>query len=482
MPKQLISAALASRLTTDDLHLLCHCWGFKLKDGLIVRATSSDVDRSVALGGAVPSYVNGTYYAETGGDPKASRTSLELSGDSMTVECLLDLGAFPHTGALTRDLRARRFSGAEFWHFAFDWENEDGIIPLSAGVLGNVTLRQGQWIAEVRRLVGHYLNTIGEPYLPECPHTFGGPRCGMRVYAVTHRLYGEMHPVWTTATVVDLRETQDEASNLPTVASLAPFARVTTARPTTYNGRDYVCSDAGTTGGGEPVWPTTLGGTVADGTAEWTAVQARRLEGRITGVTDQRTLVIASERHTTVTGLAVFTPPTTVAAFGSATAAAGDAFYFDADGPEAATRVLSGGATLTLAEPYRGVDPGGPASGTTLQTDTAGVVAIDAPDDWFGAGILEFRTGDNRYRPVEVDTWTLSGTTATLQYGTPETILIGEHVVMHAGCRGRRVDCRDKWGTGTGIELGNMNANGAHYDVPTKLVVFRDSRQTVGDV
>ncbi|MGA7781159.1 MAG: hypothetical protein WCA85_26100 [Paraburkholderia sp.] len=40
--------------------------------------------------------------------------------------------------------------------------------------------------------------------------------------------------------------------------------------PATLNGRLYKCTTAGTTGSGEPTWPTAAGGTVTDGTAVWT--------------------------------------------------------------------------------------------------------------------------------------------------------------------------------------------------------------------
>ncbi len=40
--------------------------------------------------------------------------------------------------------------------------------------------------------------------------------------------------------------------------------------PTAINGYIYECTTAGTGGAGEPVWPTTVGNTVADGTVTWT--------------------------------------------------------------------------------------------------------------------------------------------------------------------------------------------------------------------
>lgn len=43
--------------------------------------------------------------------------------------------------------------------------------------------------------------------------------------------------------------------------------------PATPNGHMYRCTTAGTTGGSEPSWTTTLGGTVNDGTAVWTEMR-----------------------------------------------------------------------------------------------------------------------------------------------------------------------------------------------------------------
>ncbi|HUU83564.1 MAG TPA: DUF2163 domain-containing protein [Phycisphaerae bacterium] len=465
--KQLISAALAARLASDNLTTLAHCWKLQARDGLLLHHIAHDETKTVALGLSI----DGTYTHTPGGTTNASRQAVDIAGDGMSLEGLLETSDWPYMGPRERDLRAKRFAGAEFWHFSYDWLNEDGIIPHSAGTLGNIEIRRGIYVAEVRRLTSYFANTIGEPYLGECPAQAGGPRCKLRIFSATT-------PNWTAAATADLRLDQDEAGVVKGDASLAPFAKLTVVRPVDvagggFLGRDFKASAVvapGATGGGEPVWPTVIGNTVVDNDVTWEAIQSRRWECRVTAVTNQRTLVVEAASHHNVTGPALMTAPANlvVLAFGSAAAQAGDAFYFDADGPEAATRVASGGGSLTLAEPYRGINAG-IASATTLQADNTVPVAIDAPDDWFGAGIAQFRTGDNRVYPVEIDTWTLSSATLTLQYGLPFTVQVGEHIVLHAGCRGRREDCRDKFE--------NIANNRAEYDVPTRLVVFVDAKK-----
>lgn len=58
-----------------------------------------------------------------------------------------------------------------------------------------------------------------------------------------------------------------------------------TVIPATPNGRIYKCTTAGTTGAGEPTWPTTAGGTVSDGTAVWTEQTTNMEAGTFTEAT-----------------------------------------------------------------------------------------------------------------------------------------------------------------------------------------------------
>lgn len=53
-------------------------------------------------------------------------------------------------------------------------------------------------------------------------------------------------------------------------SSTTAYAAGYNVRPTVANGLKYICTTAGTSGTSQPSWPTSTGGTVADGTATWT--------------------------------------------------------------------------------------------------------------------------------------------------------------------------------------------------------------------
>lgn len=52
--------------------------------------------------------------------------------------------------------------------------------------------------------------------------------------------------------------------------TLTAYILTNFVEPTTPNGYRYECTTAGTSGATEPTWPTTIGGTVTDGTVTWT--------------------------------------------------------------------------------------------------------------------------------------------------------------------------------------------------------------------
>jgi len=59
---------------------------------------------------------------------------------------------------------------------------------------------------------------------------------------------------------------------IPAWSAAASIASGAKRRPTTTNNRIYQAGGAGTTGGTEPTWPTTIGATVADNDITWTCL------------------------------------------------------------------------------------------------------------------------------------------------------------------------------------------------------------------
>lgn len=74
-----------------------------------------------------------------------------------------------------------------------------------------------------------------------------------------------------------------------------------TTVPASVNGHMYRCTTAGTTGSGEPAWPTIPGGTVTDGTAVWTEMSPdfRANNGNLTEVSGSSYARVAVVSNTT---------------------------------------------------------------------------------------------------------------------------------------------------------------------------------------
>jgi len=90
---------------------------------------------------------------------------------------------------------------------------------------------------------------------------------------------------YTTPETAILAATPDEPNSPDTITSMPSEATWTAltaysfrvlVKPTSANSTGYLyeCTTAGTSGGTEPAWPTTVGNTVTDGTVIWTCISA----------------------------------------------------------------------------------------------------------------------------------------------------------------------------------------------------------------
>lgn len=77
-----------------------------------------------------------------------------------------------------------------------------------------------------------------------------------------------------------------EGIDPPAWATAIAYSLGAAVRPVTRNTFVYEATTAGTSGATEPVWPTTAGGTVVDGTATWTCRTNRVLAAAVMAPAD----------------------------------------------------------------------------------------------------------------------------------------------------------------------------------------------------
>jgi hypothetical protein len=142
---------------------------------------------------------------------------------------------------------------------------------LRAGTLGEQTVGRGQVRVELRGVMQYLQQTIGRIHQKRCDADLGDTRCKVRLAP----------PQWAATTAYTARSARD--ANTGSVV-----------RPSAFNDRHFKCTTAGTSGGSEPSWNTTLGGTTNDGSAVWTAIEALTVPSSVATVTSRRVFTTAA--------------------------------------------------------------------------------------------------------------------------------------------------------------------------------------------
>lgn len=203
---------------------------------------------------------NITYYASTG----YSYTDISGSGE-LNVDNLDLVGMMVNSGIDEAYIEAGGLDGAQVRIFMVDWSAPtDGTIELMEGVIGEVTRRDGAFIAEIRSKAQHVQQHVLEVTSNHCRAEFGDARCKVNIYP----------NVWKASTSVTVREDNDAGTG-------------TVIQATGSDARFYKCTTAGTTNDteGEPTWDTTIGNstTETDGVV-WECIQSRRRVVTVTSV------------------------------------------------------------------------------------------------------------------------------------------------------------------------------------------------------
>lgn len=246
------SANFLSHLSSE-VATLALCWKISPTTGVPIGFTSHTED--LIIGGIA-------YLSTQGFTPTTVQTTSSMSVDNLNVSGFLDVLGIQET-----DVSSGTYDGAVVEVFLVNWSDlTQGIMKLRKGFMGNVSLSRLGFEAEVRGLLERYQRTIMEVYGPACRADLGDARCRVPLAPPA---------IWAATTAYGARVNGDAVTG-------------SLIRPSTPNGYWYHCSVAGTSGGSEPTWNTTLDGTTTDGSVTWVTVYARTVTGTVTAITSKR--------------------------------------------------------------------------------------------------------------------------------------------------------------------------------------------------
>ena len=160
-----IPPALQSMLD-DGVTTVCFCWRIDRKDGVTMGFTDHDVDLS---------FDGVDYEKTTSFTASAMESQLGLAVSNMDV-----LGALASDSITEDDLECGRYDGAALTIYLVNWQDaEDQHAVIMAGPLGQVTIGDLAYQAEVRSLAQHYAQYIGSLCQGNCRSDFGDTGSGL---------------------------------------------------------------------------------------------------------------------------------------------------------------------------------------------------------------------------------------------------------------------------------------------------------------
>lgn len=162
-----ITAHLAQEVTT-----LAGCWSITRRDGVARYFTDHDSD--ILVDGHV-------YQSTSGVSPSAVTSVAGLAVDNLELDGFVDSLVVDE-----QDVLSGKYDHAEIVMFLVNYLNpSDGKLQLKTGWLGEVTLRGGQFVAEVRGISSRLQQVVTEVYTPTCRAKLGDTRCRVNLAAFT---------------------------------------------------------------------------------------------------------------------------------------------------------------------------------------------------------------------------------------------------------------------------------------------------------
>ena len=162
-----MTAHLAGEVTS-----LAICWQLTLVGGTVMGFTDHTSDLTIS---------SVLYKAATGFSPTSVETKDKFSVDNLDVSGILDAASITEV-----DIMAGKYDFAEILIFMVNVTDlTQGIITHRRGWLGEVSLKNGQFVAEVRGLAQKLQQNIVELFSPTCRAVFGDNRCKANLASYT---------------------------------------------------------------------------------------------------------------------------------------------------------------------------------------------------------------------------------------------------------------------------------------------------------
>lgn len=134
------------------------------QDGFVIGFTTHD--RDLIVDGV-------RYEAASAILPTSVESTNALSVDNLDVEGILDSEAISK-----EDLLSGLYNGARVDVFQCNWADlTQGYIHLRRGTVGEVTIKNGQYVSEIRGMLEPLQKLTGRYYVIECDATLGDKRC-----------------------------------------------------------------------------------------------------------------------------------------------------------------------------------------------------------------------------------------------------------------------------------------------------------------
>ena len=207
--------------------------------------------------------------------PGIDRTSITTTSN-VGVDNTEFKAFFESAGITEEDVRDGLWDFGEVKIFLINFNAiGDGALKIRRGFLGEMT-NGIQLFSEIRGMMQKYVKEIVEFTAPLCRADLADARCKIDITGTT----------WSAALdlTANQREPFDAGGLIEEVMIL----------PTSANDRWFEITTAGTTGGGEPSWNLTIGGTTADNGIVFTTRQGRRIDVTVDVVTNQMEFTVVT--------------------------------------------------------------------------------------------------------------------------------------------------------------------------------------------